>query len=308
MSILLAARNRDLKPYREALLQNDPNLDVEIWPDVRDRERVNFAVAWNQPANIFGSYPNLNVISSLGAGVNHLLSDTSIPGHVTLTRVVVPSLSEQMSDYILTAVLNIIRRTHQYHKQQLSAEWNRLPAAGKTDLTIGVMGLGALGRKAAKDLVSSGFRVTGWSRSKKDIEGAETYSENGLSDFLKATNIVVCLLPLTSQTEDILNLDLFKQLKKPAHVVNAGRGEHLVDEDLVYALDAELLESATLDVFRTEPLPDSHPFWGREKVVITPHVASVTDPGEVAELLVENYKRMLSGMELMHRVDVKRGY
>ncbi|MEX0906114.1 MAG: glyoxylate/hydroxypyruvate reductase A [Balneolaceae bacterium] len=308
MSILLAAPNRDMKPYRDALLKTDPNLEVEIWPDVRDKKRVQFAVAWNQPENIFGQYPNLKVISSLGAGVDHLLSDHSIPGNIELTRVVVPSLAGQMSDYVLTAALSILRNTHQYHKQQLTGNWKRLPAEKKDHFTVGVMGLGAIGKQVAADLAKSGFRVNGWAKTSKNISGVETFAKNEFSGFLKRSRIVVCLLPLTSETKDILNLDLFKQLKSPAHVINAGRGEHLVDEDLLYALDTGLLESAVLDVFKTEPLPDSHPFWGRKNIVITPHIASETNPGEVAGLLVENYKRLLSGIDLMHRVNSEKGY
>lgn len=308
MSILLIAGHRNMTPFKQALLKKDPNLDIEIWPNVNNQKRITFAVAWNQPGSVFQAYPNLKVVSSLGAGVDHLLSDSSIPSHVKLTRVVAPSLADQMGDYVITGVYNILRKTHLYYKQQIKGVWQPLQPTFRKELTVGVMGLGALGTRVAVNLKNAGFRVNGWSRSKKEIEGIRSYSGKELSDFLQNSNIAVCLLPLTSKTTDILDLDLFKKLKNPSHIINAGRGEHLVDEDLVYALDAGLLESATLDVFREEPLPDSHPFWGRDNIILTPHIASLTDPDEVASLLAENYKRMLSGMELKYQVNRAREY
>lgn len=308
MSILLVAQRRDMQPFRDAILNVDPNIDIDIWPNTENPARVQFAVAWNHPQQVWKSYPNLKVISSLGAGVDHLLTDSSIPVKVKLTRVVVPSLADQMCDYVLTAVLNIIRNSEIYRNQQIESVWKIQPAYLKDELTVGVMGLGELGSATAERLQLNGFKVNGWARSKKELEGITTFTAGYLGEFLNRSNILVNLLPLTPQTDGILDLDLFKELKKPAFIINVARGEHLVDEDLVYALDKELVTHAILDVFSTEPLPESHPFWGRKKVTITPHIASVTDADEVAVLLVENYKRTLSGMELLNEVDRKRGY
>jgi len=308
MSILLVAQRRDMTPVKEALLKADPNLDIEIWPNVSDPKRITFAIAWNHPKDVFKQYPNLKMISSLGAGVDHLINDDSIPESVTITRVVAPTLTSDMSDYVMTAVLNYLRSTHIFYRQQERNEWNMILAKDKKAHTIGIMGLGELGRRTATDLVKIGLNVTGWARTKKEIDGVKTFTGDQLDQFLAATNIVVCLLPLTSKTEDILNLELFKKLKKPAHVISVGRGKHLVEEDLIYALDADIIDSATLDVFREEPLPESHPFWNRKKIVITPHIASVSDPDEVAELLIDNYKRMLSGIQQRHIVDKNREY
>ncbi len=308
MSILLVAQRRDMTPVKEALLKADPNLDIEIWPNVSDPKRITFAIAWNHPKDVFKQYPNLRMISSLGAGVDHLINDDSIPESVTITRVVAPTLTSDMSDYVMTAVLNYLRSTHIFYRQQERNEWNMILAKDKKAHTIGIMGLGELGRRTATDLVKIGLNVTGWARTKKEIDGVKTFTGDQLDQFLAATNIVVCLLPLTSKTEDILNLELFKKLKKPAHVISVGRGKHLVEEDLIYALDADIIDSATLDVFREEPLPESHPFWNRKKIVITPHIASVSDPDEVAELLIDNYKRMLSGIQQRHIVDKNREY
>lgn len=308
MSILLISRTRNMESYKDALLQLDSNLDVEIWPDIQSRDRVNFAVAWKQPKNQFSQYPNLKVISSLGAGADHLLKDTSIPQSVALTRIVAPSLTEQMCDYVTLAALAIMRRMHDYNRQQVWADWKPHTQYIKEELMVGVMGLGSIGNKVATRLADNGFNVSGWSQSKKTIPNVVTYSKEQLDPFLASTNILVCLLPLTSETKDMLSLSLFKKLGKPGFLINVARGEHLVEEDLIYALDMGLLNHATLDVFQKEPLPESHPFWGREGITITPHIASVSQPEEVAELILENYKRMLSSMELLNRVDRYKGY
>lgn len=308
MSILLIAKNRDMTPYREKLLEADPNLDVEIWPDVQQKERVNFAVAWNHPHQVWQHYPNLKAITSLGAGVDHLVNDPSIPRDVTLARVVTKSLKQDMADYVLNSVLNLIQKTARYYRQQQSAEWKPLQAIPKQSVTVGVMGLGEIGRYTAELLVKNNFRVNGWSRTEKKIDRVTSFHSGETTRFLSETNILVCLLPLTPGTEDILDLDLFKQLTEPAFLVNAGRGEHLVEEDLLYALDTDLLQGAVLDVFREEPLPERHPFWSREQIVITPHIAAISDPSETAEQILENYKRLLSGLPLVHNVDPERGY
>lgn len=308
MSILLVARNRNMVPLKEEILREDPNVDVEIWPEVSQPQRVQFAVAWNHPERIFGSYPNLKAVSSLGAGVDHLFSDPTLPESVRITRIVAPSLSDQMSDYILTSVLNLMRHTEHYVRMHRKSEWSPRQVLPKNEITVGVMGLGELGTDAAGRLRDNGFRITGWSRTPKNLPGIHTFTQNQLDEFLNQTNILVCLLPLTSETDGIMNLELFKKLKKPAFVINVARGQHLVEEDLIYALDTDLITHAVLDVFEKEPLPESHPFWNRKTITITPHIASVTDPAEAASVIVENYKRLLSGMELLYEADRTAGY
>ncbi len=308
MSLLFVAPEKDPKPFIDAIHAVDPNVDVDVWPAVEKPERVQFAVAWNHPKHLFQKFPNLRVISSLGAGVDHLLADDTIPPGIRFTRLIGSSLSGQMGDYVLTAVLNIMRNTQIYFRQQVRGEWKVHQPLQKDDLTIGIMGMGELGSSVASRLVQNGFSVNGWSTSKKEIDGVQTYVGEELDDFLSVTNVVVCLLPLTEQTEGILDLALFKKLRKPAFLINAARGAHLVNEDLIYTLDAGILEHATLDVFTTEPLPASHPFWGREKITITPHIASLTEPEEIAPLLVENYKRMLSGMPLLYEINREKEY
>jgi glyoxylate/hydroxypyruvate reductase len=308
MSILLIAQNRNLDSLKEEIQKIDSNIDIEIWPAVTNPSRVQFAVAWNHPKSVFEKYPNLKAISSLGAGVDHLFRDESIPGSVRISRIVASSLSDQMSDFVLASVLNLIRNTELYFRQQQRSEWKPERTFLKSEIDVGVMGLGEMGRHAALRLRDNGFRVSGWSRRKKQLEGIQTFEAAEQNEFLSRTNILVCLLPLTPGTEGILDLELFKKLKKPAFVVNAARGEHLVEEDLIYALDTSLISHAVLDVFETEPLPDKHPFWNRKNITITPHIASVTDPSEAAAVIAENYKRLLSGMDLLYEANRNTGY
>ncbi|MEX0890393.1 MAG: glyoxylate/hydroxypyruvate reductase A [Balneolaceae bacterium] len=309
MSILLVATNRDMVPHRDKLLELDPNLDVEIWPDVKDRDRITFIVAWSQPANLLGQFPNLKVVASMGAGVEHLMEDDSIPDDVKITRLVSSHIQVQIVDFIESCCYQFIRRITDYVEQQRKAEWKVLPHALKEERNVGILGLGHLGAATAEKLAANGWIVNGWSRSTKQIPGCISYAgPDQLAEFLSKTNILVNLLPLTPETEGILNLELFKQLKQPACLINTGRGQHLVEEDLIYALDRNLLKEAYLDVFETEPLPASHPFWNRPAIRVTPHIASLTYPEELAGQTIDNYKRLMSGQPLLYVVDREKGY
>jgi glyoxylate/hydroxypyruvate reductase A len=308
MSLLLISKDRDMKPVKNELLEIDPNLDIEIWPRVENKERVNFAVTWNHPDHIFSNYPNLRVISSYGAGADHLLNDESIPKQIEFCRISGPSLTSQMAEYVLNAIQNYRLHTGKYVDQKREAIWNRHQPIPKTDCVVGIMGLGEIGTAAAELLAHHEFEVKGWSRSLKQINGVQCYDEPKLSEFLSVVNILVCLLPLTENTRGILNLEVFKQLKQPAYLINAARGSHHEEEDILYALDTGVLKGATLDVFEEEPLPKNHLFWNRPNIMITPHSASITDPAEAAAVIVDNYKRMLSGLDLNFKVDHNRGY
>lgn len=297
-----------MNPWKEALLRIDANLDIEVWPRVENKDRVTFAVCWNHPKKVLDGYPNLKAVTSLGAGVDHLLKDVAIPKSVKLARVMIPSLKTQMGEYVLNAIQNYRFYTARYVDQKREAYWSKHNPVPKEDCTVGIMGLGEIGSAVAEWLLVNGYEVNGWSRSKKNIGGVQCFDDSGLDEFLSRTNILVCLLPLTKETSGILELDVFKKLKPPAFLINVARGTHLVEEDLIYALDTKVLQGACLDVFEEEPLPANHLFWNRPNIMITPHTASITDPEEAAELIVENYKRSLSGIELLNEVDRELGY
>lgn len=309
MSLLLIAPGRDMRAWEKALRGVDQNLEVETWPNVADKKRVQFAVCWKQPDHLLGDFPNLKAVSSLGAGTDHLLNDPDLPEEVEICRVVAPTLVRQMQEYVLASLLTYQRNILRYRSQQNRSEWKVHDNISAGELPAGIMGLGEIGRPVAKFLERAGYPVSGWSASSKTIKGVDTFAGPGeLEAFLSRVRVLVCLLPLTPETEGILDLELFRRLERPGYLVNVARGEHLVEEDLIYALDKGWLDGACLDVFREEPLDDRHPFWNRESILITPHAASLTPPGEAAEQIVENYKRALSGMELRNSVDREKGY
>lgn len=309
MSLLFIAPNRDMSSWEDALTEIDPNVDIEVWPNVEDKKRVQFAVCWDQPKHVLDQYPNLKAVSSLGAGTDHLLQDESLPNSVAICRVVSPSLIQQMKEYVLGATLNIQRNFVHYIRQKDRGKWQAHKHPLSRNLQVGVMGLGKLGRPVAQQLAKMGYRVSGWSRTSKKVTDVQTFAgSEELGPFLNNTQILICLLPLTDETKDILDLDLFKKLKRPGWIINVARGEHLVDEDLIYALDSNFLQGAWLDVFSEEPLPEKHAFWNRTNIIVTPHIASITQPVEVAEQILDNYKRALSGMELNYKVDREKGY
>lgn len=309
MSLLLIDPNRDMSPWKKAILSIDPDIEIDIWPAIQDKERVQFAACWNQPKYLMDSFPNLKAVSSLGAGADHLLADESLPESVDICRIVSPSLVKQMREYVTGAVISIRRHFVRYIRQKDKQQWKAYNHGEALHARVGVMGLGAMGQPVARQLVQLGYDVSGWSRTPSDLKGVRCFAGSSqLTDFLQNVQTLVCLLPLTDETEGILGLGLFKQMQSPGWIINVARGDHLVDEDLIYALDSDLLEGAWLDVFSDEPLPEKHPFWNRPNIIITPHVASITLPEEAASQIVENYKRSLSGMELKNTVDRTLGY
>lgn len=306
MSFLIISPNRDPEEWIKALKEYDPKLEVENYPNVKDPEAVEFVLSWKHPHGVFKQYPNLKVISSMGAGIDHIISDDTIPKHVKITRVVDEQLTEDMSVFVLSLVLEKIRNLSFHH---CTDKWEQKKYERPEEVQIGIMGLGVLGVAAAQKLVRNGFLVSGWSKSPKTILGVTTFhGPDQLEDFLKHTNILVCLLPLTSETENILNKDLFGKLPENAYLINVARGKHLVENDLLEAIDHGRLSGASLDVFREEPLPKDHPFWKDPDIKVTPHIASITNPATVVPQLIENYKGMKHEKPLINPVSREKEY
>ncbi|MDN4501035.1 glyoxylate/hydroxypyruvate reductase A [Alteromonadaceae bacterium BrNp21-10] len=309
MSLSIICTQKDPQPWRQALLDIDANLDIQIWPHEADKQQVEFALCWKHPQGVLAEYPNLKCISSMGAGIDHFLKDAHFPQHVDAVRLIDPLLAQSMFEYVATASLNHFRDFNFYAAQQASGHWQRQTPQLIQNTTVGILGLGELGSYCASKLTGLGFNVIGWSNSAKQIQGITNYvGKDGLSEFLSKTDILVCLLPLTSNTSSILNLSLFKQLRPNAYLINVARGEHLVEQDLITAIDEGILSGACLDVFQQEPLPTQHDFWQHPKISVTPHCSSVTQAFSVAPQIVENYYAMCEGRPLTNRVDLKRGY
>ncbi|MBW2412778.1 MAG: glyoxylate/hydroxypyruvate reductase A [Deltaproteobacteria bacterium] len=309
MALLIIAPELESEMFADELQRLDPDLDVRIWPQTGNADDIELALTWHHPIGEFAKFKKLKCIASLGAGVDHIFRDSELPEGVPVTRVVQSSMSQFMSEYVILAVLHYCRQFDIYKDDQAAKRWHsRIPLLAR-DICIGIMGLGQLGADAARKLAQLEFNVAGWSRTPKTIDGVESYAGNdALGEFLSRANILVCLLPLTPATTGILNSSTFEKLPAGAYIINVARGAHLIEDDLLAALDSGHLSGACLDVFQTEPLPEDHPFWSHPKILITPHISSITDPISVMPQILENYRRMKSGKPLTHVVDIDRGY
>ncbi len=308
MSFLILAPTIRTQAWEKHLRALAPDLDLRVWPDIGDPDEVTFALCWKHPPGVLNLFKNLGCIASMGAGVDHVLSDPELP-QVPVVRVVDPSMAQSMTEYLVLAVLYRMRQFDLYRIDQMQRTWRqRVPQQAAT-LRIGIMGLGQLGTHAARTFQALNFPVSGWSRTAKTMEGIDTFAgKSGFPRFLSDLGVLICLLPLTDETRGILNRETFAGLPDGAYLINSARGKHLVEEDLIAALDAGKLGGACLDVFRNEPLPEDHPFWARPEIVVTPHISSLTNPKDACPGIVENYRRMKSGRPLRYLVDREKGY
>ncbi|MCX7353524.1 MAG: glyoxylate/hydroxypyruvate reductase A [Alphaproteobacteria bacterium] len=294
--------------WLEEFKRQAPDLQVRVWPDVGDKKDVEFAFVWAPDPGDLKTYTNLKAIFSMGAGVDHLFKDPDLP-NLPITRVVDINMTRRMTEFIVLQVLRHHRQQPAYDALQREGKWQELKQPAADQRIVGILGMGTLGSDAAKKLSSLGFNVVGWSRTKKKVPKVKSYAGlKQLNKFLSLSEILVCLLPLTKETENVLNKDAFAMLPKGASLVNAGRGEQVVDADLIEALDSGHMSHATLDVFRKEPLPADHPYWSNPKVTVMPHVASYTDPRTVVSQVLENMRRARAGEPLLNTVDIKLGY
>ncbi|HEX6979168.1 MAG TPA: glyoxylate/hydroxypyruvate reductase A [Alphaproteobacteria bacterium] len=308
-TLLFSSQADDPAAWTRALKRNMPELEIRVWPEVGDVRDIDIALVWRYPRGDLRRYPNLKLIYSLGAGVDHLLNDPDLPAGVPIARIVDPALTAGMSEYVLLAVLRYHRHLPEYERLQRERRWKKLPQPSTAERRVGILGMGELGRDAGTKLAALGFRVAGWSRRPKQIMGIESFAgEDALPAFLARTDILVCLLPLTPETRGLINAHRLAQLPRGAYVINAARGGHVVDADLIAALDSGHIAGATLDVFTPEPLPPTHPYWTHPKVTVTPHIASLTNPETASVQIAANIRRLLAGAPLEHLVDRTTGY
>ena len=308
MALVFMSPDDPAELWRAELTRRMPELDVRIWPEVGDPDEVEVALVWQPPPGALQRFSNLKAMLSLGAGIDGLLADPTLPD-LPLARMVDPSLTRGMSEYVLAAVLRHHRDFDRFARAQTRGEWAFEFPKEASDRRVGIMGLGTLGSDAARVLKRHGFDVLGWSRSGRPVADVRCYAgRDGLGAFLERSEILVCLLPLTAETRDILDADLFARLPEGACLINVARGAVLVEGDLLDALDRGHLRGATLDVFREEPLPADHRFWRHERVLVTPHVASYCQPASAADGVIANIRRALNGEPLAHQVDRARGY
>lgn len=308
MAILIIS-DRDPKAWLSALKSKDSQVELRVFPEDGNRDEIEYALVWNHPKGILSNYPNLKVVASMGAGVDHIFKDPELPEHVKVTRIIDTQLASDMAEFVLALIMDHLRNLYYHKSMEQEQLWKPKTYSRISEVGVGIMGMGHLGNTVAKNLASMGFKVKGWARTKKNRENLPTFiGDEQRNSFLAASNILVCLLPLTEATENILNAELFSNLPKHAFLINVARGKHLVEEDLLEYLDNGHLSGAALDVFRKEPLPTEHPFWEHPQIQITPHIASVTKPTAVVEQVLGNYWRMKNKEPLKNEVEAKQGY
>lgn len=307
MAILLLLNGRDPAPLQRALQRLAPRADIRIWPDTGQVEDIGVAVCWQHPYGALSAYPKLRLIASYGAGVDHILGDPALPAQAAISRLEDPGLGLQIGQYILWAILEHRLDADRVRAQQVQHHWQSIERQGGN--RVGILGLGKLGAHTAEQLARHGFEVYGWSRGEKSLAGVECLSgEAGLNRLLARADYLVCLLPLTPGTRDILSAPLFARLPLGAYLINAARGEHLDEAALLTALAEGKLSGACLDVVRDEPLPADSPLWDHPRIRLTPHLAGLSDLELLARQVVENAARLQDGRPLQHLVSRSAGY
>lgn len=305
--VALISQSANLAYFGPLLQAAAPELDVVVWPDPAFRE-AEVAMCWNAPPGVYAEMPKLQLVHSIAAGVDNVVAGQDLRG-LPVCRVVDPKLAEGMVQYVLWSVLYFHRSLDVAFANQRKAVWKRPVQTPALQCRVGVMGLGKLGGAIVRQLVALGYTVNGWSRSAHAIDGMAMFTGPEAFDaFLAETDVLICVLPLTDATRGILGRRTFDQLPRGAAIVNCGRGEHLVADDLLGALDSGQLRGAVLDVFAPEPLPADDPLWRAPGVVVTPHMATMASSTVVAEQVAHNVRRLVAGEPLANVVDMGRGY
>ena len=307
MKVLLQMPGRDVESWRAALAAALPQAEIAVWPDMAGDP--DYALVWRPPAELFVRIRAPKAIFNLGAGVDALLAVPTLPPDVPVVRLTDAGMAEQMAEYVTLAVLRAYREMDAYDAQQREGRWLPRLRLVKADFGVGLMGFGVLGQAIAAALAPFGFPLACWSRGQKSAAGVTSFvGRNELTAFLATAKVLVCTLPSTPETTGVLDAGTLSQLPRGAHVVNVARGELIVDEDLLALLDSGHLGGATLDVFRTEPLPSDHPFWHDPRVTLTPHVSAATlIPDSVAQVAAK-IRRLESGRDVAGVVERERRY
>jgi glyoxylate/hydroxypyruvate reductase A len=304
--ILFYADNTKVQPWVDGLREAIPQAHVEHWQP--GAAPADYAVVWAPPQHLLDEQPRLKAIFNIGAGVDALLQRRLSPATL-LVRLDDAGMSVQMAEYVCHAVIRHFREFDAYEREVAAGKWSFRKPRLRSDFPVGVMGLGVLGDRVAKAVAHFEFPVVGWSRTPKAIEGIRCFAGPGEMDaFLAATRVLVCLVPLTPETENILNGETLSKLRPGGYLINVARGAHLVDADLLALLDSGHLAGATLDVFRTEPLPAEHPFWNHPKVNVTPHTSARTLREETIAQIAGKIAALAREEPIAGVVDRERGY
>lgn len=308
MALLYKADPARAPHWQTLFAEHAPDIEWRAWPDIGNPEEVEYLAAWQAPDDLTQLLPNLKVLFALSAGVDQL--DLSrLPADLPVVRLLDPGITRGMCEYATWAVLSLHRDMLRYREQQAARRWQAHLLQPAENRRVGVMGLGTQAQQILATLAPVGFALSGWARSVHEIEGVDCFAGQAqLSAFLGQCDILLCVLPLTEQTEGILDRNLFALLPRGAGLINMGRGGHLVEGDLLEALESGQLGGAVLDVLQMEPAAADHPFWGHPQVVLTPHVAAMTQPASAFGVLLANIRRFERGERMVGQIDRNRGY
>lgn len=308
---LLYISSDDAAPWRHAVIRHLPDAELFVWgEDEVALDTIDYVLAWKPEPGLLAKLSNVKAIFNLGAGVDALLQDTTLPKHVPIVRLVDPRLASGMMEYIVHWVLHFHRDMPTYARQQKKVDWTQHENADTAKRTVGILGLGELGQAAAHALLMLGFdSIAGWSRTHKELPGIKSFAgAEELDAFLSRAEILVCLLPNTKATQGILNKDTLATLPQGAFIINGGRGSAVIDADLIETLNSGHIQGAALDVFNDEPLSANHPYWAMDGVFITPHVASLTTADSAAQVIAEGIEALEGGFTPANVVDLDQGY
>ncbi|MEO8938795.1 MAG: glyoxylate/hydroxypyruvate reductase A [Burkholderiaceae bacterium] len=307
--VVFCAFGGKAEPWLRALRDAMPSAFVEQWVEGRPIEPSDYAIVWSPPDAFYATQPRLKALFNLGAGVDALLHSSALPAAVPVVRLEDAGMAPLMAEYVVHAAIRHVRAFDRMDSDRRAGRWVPRKPTERSDYPVGVMGAGALGIPVAEALLACGLPVSLWSRSAKTVPGVTSFSgADGLDAFAEATRILVCLLPLTPDTENIIDARLLGRLMPQAYVINVARGRHLVDDDLLAAIADGHVAGATLDVFREEPLPESHPFWGESRIAITAHCSALTQRKATIEQIVAKIAALERGEAVSGLVDRRRGY
>lgn len=306
MNITFCCTDTKAEPWLQGLAAALPGADIAVWQP--GAPQADYAVVWAPPQQFMDEQPGLKALFNIGAGVDALLK-LRLPPQALVVRLDDAGMAVQMAGYVCHAVIRHFREFDAYEADMAAGRWGYRKPRLRSDFPIGVMGLGVLGERVAKALAQFDFPINGWSRSPKVIEGVRAFSgTEQFNDFLAASRVLVNLLPLTPETADVINADTLARLRPGAYIINVARGAHLVEDDLLAAIERGHVAGATLDVFRTEPLPAGHPFWNHPRITITPHTSARTLRDESIAQIARKMAALQRGDTVAGVVDAGRGY
>ena len=308
-TVLIKLGGESADDYIEEMHRLEPRLKIREWPDVGSPGEVDIAMVWKMPHGELAKFPNLKLIISMAAGVDHVLSDPDRPKGVPIVRVTDPHMARSMGHWFLMNILRLHRETAHFDNLRAEKIWPPEIAFDTDAISVGILGLGYLGTHVAQMLKAVGLRVQGWSRTQKNLDGIQSFSGKvGLEQMLSNTNYLACLLPNTPATEGIMSLNCFNKMPRGSYVLNAGRGSQLVEADLLQALDNGQIKGAALDVFETEPLPRDHPFWTDTRILMTPHHAAEVFLPAAVQTFLKNIYSIRNNQPLTGLVNEELGY